>query len=187
VAVKWRGLFRLVHRDLGYLSVALTLAYGLSGLAVNHLDDWNPNYRFATRELALGPLPAGTPDERAAHVIAALRLDRARVRGHLQDSETVFRVFLRDGEEVSLDPTTGRGEHKTLARRPVLFQVNALHLNNLKGVWTYVADVFALGLMVLALTGMTMMKGGQGLLGRGKWFVGAGLLVPLGFIAYLMS
>jgi hypothetical protein len=185
--VKWRGLFRLVHRDLGYLSVALTLAYGLSGLAVNHLDDWNPNYRFATRRLDLGPQPEGTPAEHEARVVAALGLDRARVRGHVQDSATAFRVFLRDGEEVSLDLTTGRGEHKTLARRPVLFQVNALHLNNLKGAWTYVADAFALGLMLLALTGMTMMKGRQGLAGRGKWFVGAGLLVPVGFIVYLMS
>jgi hypothetical protein len=183
----WRGLFRLVHRDLGYLSVALTLAYGLSGVAVNHLDDWNPNYRFATRQLDLGPLPPGSPAQLEAHVVTALALDRRRVRGHVQDSETVFRVFLRDGEEVLLDVTTGRGEHKTLARRPVLFQVNALHLNHLKGVWTYVADGFAIALMLLALTGMTMLKGAAGFWGRGKYFVGAGLLVPLGFIVYAMS
>jgi uncharacterized protein len=183
----WRGWFRLIHRDLGYFSVALTLAYGLSGLAVNHLDDWNPNYRFATRELALGPLPSGTPAEREAHLIAALGLDRARVRGHLQDTETIFRVFLRDGEEVMVDVTTGRGEHKTLARRPLLFQVNALHLNNLKGIWTYVADAFALGLMLLALTGMTMLKGSPGFWGRGKWFVAAGLAVPVGFVVYVMN
>lgn len=190
MAVKWRGLFRLVHRDLGYFCVALTLAYGLSGLAVNHLDDWNPNYRFATRAFALGALPTEATASPAAleqHVVSALKLDRARVRGHVQDSEVAFRVFLRDGEEVSLDIPSGRGEHKTLARRAVLFQVNALHLNNLKGVWTYVADAFAVSLMLLALTGMTMMKGAQGFTGRGKWFVAGGLMVPVGFIVYLMS
>jgi uncharacterized protein len=69
----------------------------------------------------------------------------------------------------------------------VLFQVNALHLNQLKGLWTYVADAFAIALMVLATTGMTMMKGDQGLLGRGKWFVGAGLLIPIGFILYMFG
>lgn len=190
MAVKWRGLFRLVHRDLGYFCVALTLAYGLSGLAVNHLDDWNPNYRFATRTFALGALPAeatATPAALEQYVVSALALERARVRGHVQDSATAFRVFLRDGEEVSLDLASGRGEHKTLARRAVLFQVNALHLNNLKGVWTYVADAFAVSLMLLALTGMTMMKGAQGFTGRGKWFVAGGLAVPVGFIVYLMS
>jgi hypothetical protein len=41
--------------------------------------------------------------------------------------------------------------------------------------------------MILALTGMTMMKGDRGLSGRGKYFVGAGLLVPVGFIIYMYS
>jgi hypothetical protein len=41
--------------------------------------------------------------------------------------------------------------------------------------------------MILALTGMTMMKGDRGLAGRGKYFVGAGLLVPVGFILYMYS
>lgn len=184
--MKWRGAFRLVHRDVGYTAVALTLAYGLSGLAVNHIDDWNPSYRFSTDEVALGPLPPGTPAEQAAHVVRALRLDPAKVRGHLQDSATVLRVYLHDGEEVQVDVRSGRGEHKHVTRRPVLFQVNALHLNNLKGAWTYVADVFAVMLMVLALTGASMMKGPAGFWGRGKWFVGAGLLVPLGFVLYLL-
>ena len=81
--------------------------------------------------------------------------------------------------------TTGRGTLKTITRRAVLFELNALHLNNLKGVWTYVADLFAVALIFLALTGMTMMKGDRGLAGRGKWFVGAGLTVPIGFVVYL--
>ena len=75
----------------------------------------------------------------------------------------------------------------TPSRRAVLFEVNTLHLNNLKGTWTYVADVFALALMFLAITGMTMMKGRHGLAQRGKWFVGAGLLIPVGFIVYLYA
>ena len=59
------------------------------------------------------------------------------------------------------------------------------HLNNLKGVWTYVADVFAVALVFLAITGMTMMKGSRGLAGRGKWFVLAGLAIPVGFVVYM--
>jgi hypothetical protein len=94
-------------------------------------------------------------------------------------------VFLDEGQEARLDTATGRGQLKTITRRAVLFEVNALHLNNLKGVWTYVADVFAVALMFLAVTGMTMMKGNRGLAGRGKWFVGAGLVIPVGFIVYM--
>ncbi len=32
---------------------------------------------------------------------------------------------------------------------------------------------------------MIMMKGDRGLAGRGKWFVLAGLAVPVGFIVYM--
>ena len=81
--------------------------------------------------------------------------------------------------------TTGRGTYHGIARRNVFFEVNALHLNNLKGLWTYVADIFALAIMVLALTGMTMMKGDRGIAGRGKWFVLAGLTIPVTAVIYM--
>ncbi len=185
--MRWRHLFRVVHRDIGYVAVALTLAYGLSGIAVNHIDDWNPNYSFAERSVDIGPLPAGTLIEKEAYVVAQLRLDRAQVRGHFQETATELRVFLVEGQEARVDMTTGRGTLKTITKRAVFFEVNALHLNNLKGIWTYVADLFAIALMILALTGMTMMKGDRGLAGRGKWFVGAGLLIPIAFLIYMYS
>ena len=56
----WRQGFRAVHRDLGYIVVSLTIAYALSGIAVNHIDDWNPNYRYAEEAIAIGPVPAGS-------------------------------------------------------------------------------------------------------------------------------
>jgi len=181
----WRKWFRALHRDVGYVAVALTLAYGLSGLAVNHIDDWNPNYRFEQTSFELGPLPPGPPDAHAAFVVDQLRLDPRAVRGHFQESDAIFRVFLDQGQEARLDVRTGRGQLKRVTTRAVLFEVNSLHLNNLKGSWTYVADVFAVALMFLAVTGMLMMKGDRGITGRGKYFLAAGLAVPVGFIVYL--
>jgi hypothetical protein len=184
--VRWRHLFRVVHRDIGYTCVALTLAYGLSGIAVNHIEDWNPSYTFSQRDVDLGPLPA-TLDEKEAFVVRKLELDPAAVRGRFLETDTELHVFLTEGQEAVLDTRSGRGTLKTIARRPVLFEVNSLHLNNLKGVWTWVADIFALTLIVLALTGAMMMKGDRGFAGRGKYFIGAGLAVPVGFIIYLYS
>lgn len=177
----------MVHRDIGYVAVALTLAYGLSGIAVNHIDDWNPNYSYAERSVDIGALPAGSLADQEAYVVAKLGLDPRQVRGHFQETPSELRVFLVEGQEARVDMTTGRGSLKTIAKRAVFFEVNALHLNNLKGIWTYVADIFALALMILALTGMTMMKGDRGFLGRGKYFVGAGLLIPIAFLIYMYS
>lgn len=182
----WRRWFRVIHRDVGYGAVALILAYAISGLAVNHIEDWNPSYRLDERAIAIGPL-AGSLPEMEAQVIDRLAIDRRTVRGHFQESERRLRVFLDEGQEASVDIPTGTGTLTTLSKRAVLFEVNALHLNNLKGIWTYVADAFAIALIVLAITGMTMMKGDRGLWGRGKYIVGAGLAIPIGFVVYLYS
>jgi hypothetical protein len=60
----------------------------------------------------------------------------------------------------------------------VLYQVNALHLNRLKG-WQWASDVFALILMTLSLTGLFVLRGKYGMARRGKWLVAAGMLPPL--------
>jgi uncharacterized protein len=184
--VRWRKVFRAVHRDVGYVAVALTIAYALSGIAVNHIEDWNPNYSMSIETVDVGPLPADL-HAMEAHVVQRLALDRKAVRGHFLETPKDFRVYLDEGQEAHIDPATGHGTFKRLARRAVFFEVNALHLNNLKGIWTYVADVFALALMVLAITGMTMMKGDRGILGRGKYFVAGGLAIPITFVIYLYA
>jgi hypothetical protein len=185
--VRWRKWFRAIHRDVGYVAVALTIAYCLSGIAVNHIEDWNPNYSTDVRAVDIGPLPTTSLADMEAAVIDRLKIDRKIVRGHFQENAKDFRVYMNDGQEARIDPTTGRGTFKTLTKRAVFFEVNALHLNNLKGIWTYVADVFALALMVLAITGVSMMKGDRGFMGRGKYFVAAGLGIPIAFIVYLYT
>lgn len=183
----WRHWFRVFHRDIGYVVVALTIAYSVSGIAVNHIDDWNPNYSYDERSIDIGAVTAGTLVEREAFVVAKVGLERADVRGHFQESEHDFRVFLDEGQEVRVDTRTGKGTYKRITKRAVFFEVNALHLNNLKGAWTYIADIFAVFLIILALTGVSMMKGDRGFMGRGKYFVGAGLLVPIVAIIYMYT
>ena len=46
---------RAVHRDIGYLAVGFTVIYALSGIAMNHIDDWDPNFQATER----------TPQDRA--------------------------------------------------------------------------------------------------------------------------
>ena len=185
--MRWRKVFRAVHRDVGYVAVALTIAYALSGLAVNHIEDWNPNYSMETDVVDIGPFASTDLQAMEVAVVTKLALDRKAVRGHFLENSTDFRVYLDGGQEARLDPNTGRGTVKKLSQRAVFFEVNALHLNNLKGIWTYVADIFAIALMVLAITGMTMMKGDRGLGGRGKYFVAGGLAIPITFVIYLYA
>ncbi|HQL31599.1 MAG TPA: hypothetical protein PLM67_15390, partial [Thermoanaerobaculales bacterium] len=43
-AVRLRRLVIATHRDVGYFIAGLTVIYAVSGIAVNHIDDWNPSY-----------------------------------------------------------------------------------------------------------------------------------------------
>jgi len=183
--MKWRKLFRAVHRDTGYIVAALTIAYVISGIAVNHIADWNPSYKFTDDQVNVGPLPSGSYKQMQDHVVAALSLDPKKVKGHFMESETEFRVFLENSEEVRVDVATGQGTRKRVVKRTFLFEVNALHLNTQKGIWTWIADLFAISLLLLVITGLFMMKGERGIGGRGKWFVTAGTAIPVIFVLHM--
>ncbi len=180
--MKWRRLFRVLHRDIGYLLFGLVIAYSLSGIAVNHVDDWNPNYSVTVSEIEIGALPTESLDAMEAYVALALDLDDDQIRGRRRPSANAFSVFLPEGGEVQVAVDSGAGTLKRVTTRPGLFQVNVLHLNHLKGVWTWVADVFAFLLLFLAVSGIVILKGRTGLGGRGKWFVLAGLAIPVAFV-----
>ena len=181
----WRKTLRSLHRDIGYLAVGLTVAYGISGIAVDHTDEWNPNRSVSWTELKLGPVAGEDSEAIVSEVVNRLELDPAEVRSHLMQSPTLLQVFFKTGDEIKLDPTTGEGGMKVVRDRPVLREVNALHLNDLKGAWTWIADIFALSLIFLAISGSIMLKGGHGFGGRGKWLVGIGALIPI--IALVVS
>ena len=51
---KW---IRVIHSDTGYIFFGMSIIYGLSGIALNHMDDWNPDYIIKTRELTLDNPP----------------------------------------------------------------------------------------------------------------------------------
>src|SRR3954468_16598061 len=53
---KWLGQpwVRALHRDFGFLVIGLTVIYAFSGLAVNHVADWDPNFQSYERTLDLG-------------------------------------------------------------------------------------------------------------------------------------
>ncbi len=178
----WFRLNRTLHRDAGYLVCVLTILYAISGLAVNHVDDWNPNYAIRTSPADVGLLDVADLGAAERQVVDRLGLDPAIVRGRHHVSPTELKVFLEEGGEVVIDPATGKGTLKLVSQRPILFDANALHLNRLKGVWTYVADAYAVVLLYLAAGGIFMLRGKTGLSGRGKWLVAIGALVPVAFL-----
>lgn len=182
-----RRILRVLHRDAGYLVASLVILYAISGVAVNHIEDWNPSYSQTRAQVDVGPLDGKTLDDLEHQVVERLELDPAEVTGRHRPSPVDLVVFLPHGGEVKVDIRSGQGSLTRIATRPLLFESNVLHLNHIKGAWTWISDVFAVVLLFLAISGLLMLKGPTGLLGRGKWFVAVGLAVPLGAILYYYS
>ena len=70
----WRKLIIATHRDVGYFFAGLTVIYAVSRVAVNHIDDWNPNYVIRTDVAEVGVLPFGAPSELGAEVLERMQI-----------------------------------------------------------------------------------------------------------------
>jgi hypothetical protein len=178
--VSWRRILVVLHRDVGYVCAGLTVIYAISGIAVNHIEDWNPNYDVRRTTVEAGAVPVGGEDETARIVLERLKIADAP-RAAVWISSSQLRIFL-ENRTLTVDAPTGRVEDERVTRRPLLFQMNFLHLNHGKGIWTWAADIYAVALLLLALSGILILRGSRGLEGRGKWLVLAGLVVPLVFL-----
>ncbi|APR82214.1 Hypothetical protein A7982_07563 [Minicystis rosea] len=179
--LSFRGLSRAIHRDLGHLAVGLTVVYAASGLAVNHIADWEPSFASyqETRELG-GPI-AGNDDEAAVAVRARLGIadaPRDVYRAAPDDLQLVY-----DKRTLHVNTQTGRVLDEGQRPRFFLRAANWLHLNRGKKAWTYVADFYAAGLLLLALTGIVLNTGRRGLFGRGGILILVGAGIPVAYVA----
>jgi hypothetical protein len=176
----WRGYNRAIHRDLGHVAVGLTLIYAISGLAVNHILDWDPSFVAYSEVRELGaPIP-GTDAEAAAAAMKQLGV-AGTPRDVYRDGPTDLQVVL-DKRTLHVNTTNGHVIDEGQRPRFFLRAVNWLHLSRGKKAWTVIADLYAVGLIFLAISGMLMSPGRKGLLGRGGLFVLAGIAVPIIYI-----
>lgn len=169
-----------LHREIGFLVVGLTIVYAVSGIAVNHAHHWDANYARVAEPLTIAPPGPGPTAEVEPLVLERLGLTRGQIKSTWRASPEVLQVFLEQGSyEVNL--VTGEGVRRSFRPRPVLFDLNFMHLNNGKGPWTGIADVYAGLLIVLALTGPLLVRGKKGLRGRGGIMLAFGVVLPVAY------
>ncbi len=177
-----RKLIRVLHRDIGYVAVALTIIFSISGIAVNHIDDWNPNYIVVTDSVKIKPIIDSvlTANDAKIYVLSQLNITDS-VKSTFRKSPIEIDIFL-ERKTISANIETGNVTIESVKNREAFKMMNFLHLNNPKRIWTWVSDIFAASLILLALTGMFILNGKNGFSGRGQWFFLHGLLVPVVFL-----
>jgi hypothetical protein len=180
---KWRKWNNIIHRDVGYVCVALTIIYAVSGIAVNHVRDWNPNFKVVSFESNIGPVISAEPAAPDALRDILARVGEAGVvRSTFRSDPDSLQIFMDDGAVIYIELSSGGVLTESVTSRTFLREANFLHITHATRLWTYAADAYAAALLLLAITGLFVVKGKKGITGRGAWLTGAGVLIPVIFL-----
>lgn len=173
---KFLRIIRVIHRDLGFFVVGVCFVYGISGFLLNHMNGGDPAYKIdkATVEIQKGL----SKDELKSTWVN--QLDLPTIKKVLGKSGSQMKVMCEGGTGV-YDPGKGSLSYEIYNKRPFIFMINKLHYNRING-WNIMGDIFAISLIFFAISGMLMVKGKHGIAGRGKWYLLAGLIIPILYV-----
>lgn len=179
--MRLRKINRVVHRDLGYFFCGTTIIYAISGLAVNHVGDWNPSFIIArqTIQVEANQSQSDVTKQWVLDVLEPLG-EKENFRQFDFPSSKKVKIYIEDGA-LLIHLETGVGEYETVRRRLLFYQFNHLHLFP-KGGWLIFSDLFAIGLCIISITGLFILRGKNGITRRGAVLVAAGLVVPVTFM-----
>ncbi len=178
--MKIRKLLRILHRDFGYFIVGMTIVYALSGIFLNHRHDFNPDYNIYSQELQTGIRNKENLSEtEVKNVLKEFDFDLV-YKKHYLNNQGLVKVFIENGE-LAIDPESGQAALHYLQKRPIIFGMNKLHKATLGTAWKWVSDLMALIMLLVAVTGLFLLKGKRGFNRWGWWFTIAGFIVPLIF------
>lgn len=175
--MKLRKLIRIVHRDLGYIFFATSIIYGMSGIALNHMNDWNPSYIVTKKQYPMSLNYDNISEKNIKQFLATIEQE-GNYKKHIKAGKNNIKVFIKKGS-IILNFKNKTADLETIRRRPIFHQFNFLHYNSARRMWTWFADTFAASLIILAITGLFMVKGKNGIKRRGAVLTAIGIAIPL--------
>ena len=180
---KWS---RGIHRDLSFLFSGVIIVYAVSGICLNHKADFNSDYSITNSVLQLqGEFPMTEKAEKEQVVSFLDQVGQAsNYTKHYYPQPDLMKVFIKGGSSLVVDTRTGEARYEHLRKRPFLSSVNRLHYNPTRW-WTWFSDIFAVSLLVITLTGLVMVKGPKGFIGRGGIEFAIGVALPVIFLFLL--
>jgi Uncharacterized protein conserved in bacteria len=170
------------HRDLGYFFSSLTILYCISGMALNHINDWNPDFIIRRDTLQLTQTYTKQQITEGAINGFGKLVNEKKYKVYDFPTDDQVKIYY-DNASFHIHFKQGFGVYENVARRHLFYETNVLHRNSLKQ-WKWVSDIFALMLVVITVTGLFILKGKYGLKRRGVWIMLAGFILPLAGIVW---
>ncbi len=182
--MNWRKVNRWIHRELGFLFFGMTIVYGVSGIALNHhvTRDWDPGIitRSSVHQYP-GTLQKSEVNRQTIEQILEITGETDNYKQYYFPSDRMLMLYLKGGH-ITVDLSSGQIRTTKVRSRPVFSELNYLHYNKPKKLWTWFSDLYALGLVLIAISGLFLIKGRKGISGRGGILTLIGVLLPLLFL-----
>jgi hypothetical protein len=181
-----RKTLRSLHRDFGYLVVGITFIYTVSGIAMNHRQDWNPHYSLISEEASFPESQQIKFSKDEIKTLLSSFIYQPVYKKHFVTKDGVIKIFVEEGT-VLYRPKTGKAELEVLKKRPFFFPINKIHLAQTDRIWIWISDAMAVFLLFVAISGLFLLKGKFGIKGRGLWLTSIGIVIPLVIILFFIN
>lgn len=182
-SINWFKLNRTLHRDIGYFCIGLTLIFAISGIALNHVEDWDPNYDVTQSSHVLQGLQQRVEqDNFEPWLLTQLQLN-TDIKARFWESPTSYKLFTKGDHTLIVNPQQNKVVIQQVKPRFLLRSFNFLHLNEARQAWTYFSDLYAVLLIFLSLSALFMVKGKKGVWGKRGFLVITGFVIPAMFVA----
>lgn len=148
---------------------------------MNHREAWHPD-KYTTQTKAIEvKLPAESEiNEQFAEDLGKQLGIQDKMRRHMV-KKGEFKISF-ENNDVEIDMKTGKGEIVTFIKTPIISQTMKLHKST-SNFWIYYSDIFAISLVIIALTGTIMIKAGKFSWKQRGWKLAvAGVVFPLLFL-----
>lgn len=181
-----RKTLRSLHRDFGYFVVGITFVYTISGIALNHRNDWNPHYTMVSEEITIPSVQKTEFSENEIVNLAGKFDYQPKYKKHFVTKAGIIKIFVEEGT-IIYQPQEGKASLEVLKKRPFFFQINKIHLAQTGRLWIWISDIMAAFLLFVAISGLFLLKGKYGMRGRGLWLTALGVMVPISVILFYLS
>ncbi|MCG8309180.1 MAG: PepSY-associated TM helix domain-containing protein [Cytophagales bacterium] len=172
--MKFRKIFRILHRDLGYFFIGLTCIYSISGIILIYKKDGkDPAFREVKAEKIIQV--DLTPDE-LKKLWSEVMADMPRLNRVIPVKDQ-YRLFIAGGLG-QYTPADGHLSCTVYEKKTFVKFINDIHYNSGKR-YTWLGNIAAGSLIFLAISGAIIIKGRKGFGKRGVWLMLGGILLPL--------
>ena len=180
-----RNFFRKWHRDIAYFFVGLILSFSISGIALNHRTTFNSRqYAHQSEEFTFQvPQEEGSINEEYVRsILPQIGIENDYRTFRIRNGQ--LRIYYEDAlAEIYI--ATGKGEKEWLKKRILLAEMADLHQTT-NNWWVWYSDIFGVGMILIAVSGMFIANGRDSFKNRGWWLATIGLVFPLIFLIFLI-